>query len=190
MAAALGHDPPIHMDIPRAQPRRRRGAPSGLPGGSYGKRAFILAAMVASAVLGPNANPAQFMTTSNPRQGEEQRILAAEDEYVAAEVTRDEATLRRLVDDRFVFNSGKGTVTGKEDFIQTVLNLAMTGQTIRERSVLIEGDVALVFGTAELRFADPGKEDSVQTLRYTSTYVLRQGQWRMLALQMQQRATK
>jgi len=64
----------------------------------------------------------------------------------------------------------------------------MVGQTLRERSVLIEGDIALVFGTAELRFAVPGKEASVSTLRYTSTYVKRQGQWRMLALQMQQKA--
>jgi len=66
--------------------------------------------------------------------------------------------------------------------------MAMVGQKIRERSVLVEGDIALVFGTAELRFADPGKDDVVQSLRYTSTYVKRQGQWRMLALQMQQRA--
>ena len=39
---------------------------------------------------------------------EEQRVLAAEDEYVAAEVGHDEATLRRLVDDRFVLNSSNG----------------------------------------------------------------------------------
>jgi len=130
------------------------------------------------------------MTKSIPQQTEEQRVLGAEDEYIAAEVTRDEAALRRLVDDRFAFNSSKGTTIGKEDFIQSVLKLAMVGQTVRERSVLIEGDVALIFGTAELRFADPGNEESVQSLRYTSTYVKRQGQWRMLALQMQQRAPK
>lgn len=50
--------------------------------------------------------------------------------------------------------------------------------------------MAIVLGTAELRFADPGKEDSVQSLRYTSTCVMRQGQWRILTLQMQQRAPK
>lgn len=119
---------------------------------------------------------------------EEQRVLAAEDEYVAAEVTRDEATLRRMIDDRFLFNSSKGMTTGKEELVQSILKMAMVGQTLRERSVLIEGDIALVFGTAELRFAVPGKEASVSTLRYTSTYVKRQGQWRMLALQMQQKA--
>jgi len=66
--------------------------------------------------------------------------------FFAADVNRDEAALRRIVDDRFVV------------------------------------------GTAELRFAVPGKEESVSTLRYTSTSVQRRGQWRMLALQMQQRA--
>jgi ketosteroid isomerase-like protein len=128
------------------------------------------------------------MTDSVPQPAEEQRVLAAEDEYVAAEVARDEAALRRLIDDRFAFNSSKGTTTGKEEFVRTVLKLAMVGQTIRERSVQVEGDVALVFGTAELRFAEAGKEEAVQTLRYTSVYVKRQGRWRMLALQMQQRA--
>ena len=153
-------------------------------------RNAFLAAIVASTVLGQITSHAQVMTTSVPQKTEEQRVLAAEDEYVAAEVTHDEVTLRRLVDDRFAFNSSKGTITGKEDFVQSVLKLAMVGQTIRERSVLIEGDIALIFGTAELRFADPGKEISGQDLRYTSTYVKRDGQWRMLALQMQQRAPK
>jgi ketosteroid isomerase-like protein len=66
----------------------------------------------------------------------------------------------------------------------------MVGQTIRERSVLVEGDVALVFGTADLRFSNPGAGGSVSTLRYTSAYVKREGGWRMLALQMQQRASE
>jgi ketosteroid isomerase-like protein len=130
------------------------------------------------------------MNAFTPSQTEEQRVLSTEDEYIAAEVARDEATLRRIVDDRFAFNSSNGAITGKEDLIQTVLKLTMVGQTIRERTVLLEGDFALIFGTAELRFADPGKEESVQNLRYTSIYVKRQGLWRMLALQMQQRAPK
>jgi hypothetical protein len=120
-------------------------------------------------------------------QTEEQIVLALEDEYVIAEVTRDEATLRRLIDERFVFNSSKGTTKGKEELIQSVLNMAMVGQTLRERSVVIEDDIALIFGTTDLRFEVPGKELSVSSLRYTSTYVKRQGQWRMLALQMQKR---
>lgn len=152
-------------------------------------RAALLVATVATAVLASFTGCAHEMTASTDIPAEERRVLATEDEYVAAEVARDEATLRRLVDDRFVFNSSRGTTSGKEEFIQSVLKMNMVGQSIRERSVLIEGDVALVYGTADLRFASPGTGESVSTLRYTSTYVKRQGQWRMLALQMQQRAS-
>ena len=128
------------------------------------------------------------MTPTPVPQTEEERVLAAEDQYVAAELARDEAALRRLVDDRFTFNSSRGTTTGKEELIQSVLGMNMVGQTISERSVLVEGAFAVVFGTTELRFASPGQPDTVSTLRYTSTFVRRDGAWRMLALQMQQRA--
>lgn len=121
---------------------------------------------------------------------EAQRVLDAEDAYVLAEVNRDEAALRRLVDDRFVFNSGNGTTTGKEELVQGVLQMGMTGQEITERSVLVEGDIALVFGTTELRFAAQEGTERVSLLRYTSTYVKRDGDWRLLALQMQPRAPR
>jgi ketosteroid isomerase-like protein len=135
--------------------------------------------------------PAFAQTYPNTMQSvEEQRVLATEDEYVAAEVARDEAALRRLVDDRFVFNRSNGTTSGKEELIQAVLKMKMTGQTLRERSLLIEGDTALVFATAELRMSSSTGQESVSMLRYTATYVRRNGSWRMLALQMQPRGTK
>jgi hypothetical protein len=116
-----------------------------------------------------------------------QGVLAAEDAYVAAELSRDEEALRRLIDDRFVFNRADGTTTDKEDLIQNVLQLPMIGQKITERSVLIEDDIALVFGTTEIRFGRADREESVSTLRYTATYVNRSEQWRLLSLQMQKR---
>jgi len=121
-------------------------------------------------------------------QTEALRVLAVEDAYVAAELARDEAALRWLVDDRFAFNSSHGTTTDKEALIESVLAMHMVGQTVSERSVLVEDHVALVFGTTEMRFAAPGEPETKSTLRYTSTFVLREGAWRLLALQMQQRA--
>lgn len=120
-------------------------------------------------------------------QTDEQRVLDTEDEYVAAEVNRDEATLRRLIDDRFVFNTSTGVTSGKEELIQSILTMNMVGQTVRERTVLIEGNIAIVFATADLRFAAEEGPETLSSLRYTATYVKRDGQWRMLALQMQQR---
>lgn len=49
------------------------------------------------------------MTATPTLDSEEQHVLATEDAYVAAEVSRDEAMLRKLIDDRFVFNSSRGT---------------------------------------------------------------------------------
>ena len=96
--------------------------------------------------------------------------------------------LRRLVDENFRYNSSDGTTTGKEAFIQGVLGMSMIGQTISERSVMVEGDIAFIFGTAKLRFEGSDEVESISLLRYTAAYVKRQGQWRMLALQMQRRA--
>jgi ketosteroid isomerase-like protein len=128
---------------------------------------------------------------ANPQiDSEEARVLAIEDDYVAAEVARDEPTLRRIVDESFRFNSDRGITTGKEELIQGVLKMSMVGQTVTERSVLLEGELALVFGTSEIVIAKPGQQHSTSLLRYTATYVNREGQWRMLALQMQKRASK
>ncbi|MFN2323767.1 MAG: DUF4440 domain-containing protein [Trueperaceae bacterium] len=69
-------------------------------------------------------------------------VLAVEDAYVAAEAARDEAALRRVIDDAFVYNASSGTVSGKDALIQNVLPMNMVGQTIRERTVRIEGSVA------------------------------------------------
>jgi len=47
----------------------------------------------------------------------------------------------------------------------------LASQTIRERSVLLQGEVAFVFGTADLRFARAGQPETKSTLRYTAAYV-------------------
>jgi hypothetical protein len=117
-------------------------------------------------------------------------VLAAEDAYVAAEVSRDEAALRRLVDEKFVYNSVRGVTSGKEELIRNVLSLNMTGQTISERSVIFEGGMAVILGTAELQFQDPCQPPRTSRLRYTSVWVKRDEGWRMLALQMQARSAQ
>lgn len=121
---------------------------------------------------------------------EEQRVLAIEDEYVVAEVNRDEAALRRILDDRFLWNRSNGSTTGKEAYIQNIMSdsFSLVGQTIRERSLLLQGDFAFVFGTADLRFARAGQPETMSSLRYTAAYVRHEGQWRMLVLQMQARS--
>ena len=119
---------------------------------------------------------------------EEAAVLAAEDAWVQAEVDGDEATLRRVLDEDFRLNRSDGTTGSKEDLIRGVLGFDMTDQKITERSVVMSGDTAVVFGTAELFFAtgDGGQKSSL--LRYTTTWTRRDGQWRAIALHMSGRA--
>ena len=126
----------------------------------------------------------------NSYLAEEQRVLALEDEYIAAEINRDETTLCRIIDDRFVFNANNGRVTGKDELIDSILAWNMIGQTITERSVVIEGNTAVVCGTTELRFAHDNAEETTSCLRYTSIYIKKEEQWRYLALHMAKRDTR
>lgn len=126
--------------------------------------------------------------TAQNHSAEAQAVLAVEDAYVAAELSRDELALRRIVDDQFALNRNDGTTVGKEAFVASILRLNMVGQTISERTVLVQGDVAVVFATTELRFASDTAEPTVSRLRYTATYRNRGGEWRMLALHMSPRS--
>jgi len=143
-------------------------------------------AMLAFALCLPTVGTSADMT-NGPLDREGQYVLAVEDEWIAAEIDRDEATLGRVIDDQFVLNSSSGKTSGKAQLIATVLAWKMTGQTISERTVLVRGDTAVVFGTTELRFASEGKQDTKSLLRYTATYIKREGHWRALALQMTRR---
>lgn len=143
--------------------------------------------MIVAAVLVMLTLPVLAVTVVTPEtslSSDELAVIAVEDDWVRAEVDQDEATLRRVIDDQFVFNGNDGQLSGKEDLIEGILGGSMTGQTITERSVMVNGDTATIFGTAELHFAPPGAAESVSLLRYTSVYVKRDGRWRAIAVHM------
>ena len=87
-----------------------------------------------------------------------------------------------------MYDAGTGTTLGMDALIAGVLKTNLVGQTIRERTVHVEGSFAVVFGTADLRFGRADGTEAVNSLRYTSVYVRRDEGWRMLAPQMQPRA--
>lgn len=115
---------------------------------------------------------------------DEQQVIAAETAWVDAEVRRDAAVLDRVLDDRFLLNSRKGAPRNKASVIADVLGWELVSESITDRTVLVDGDTAIVFGTAHFRFAVEGKDDEISAALYTTTYVKRDGQWRALALQM------
>lgn len=147
--------------------------------GRYKMSKYLIGALLAAAIGLPGAAIADETILA-----EEAAVLATEDAWVRAEVARDEATLRRILDDQFVRNDASGTTSAKEAVIQSILGMNMTGQTISERSVLVAGGTAVTFGTAKMHLAVPDSDDVVVLLRYTTTYVKRNGEWRAIALHM------
>jgi len=147
---------------------------------------LVLWVLVLTASLA--SDPAYAQSSADSMLTEvERQVLAVEDEYVPAEVNRDEPELRRLLDDRFGYNRGDGKVLDKEEYIASVMKLSMVDQKLSERSVMVEDDVAVTFGTAELTFQRPDSTLSVSDLRYTAVYINRDGEWRMLAVQLQKK---
>jgi hypothetical protein len=147
--------------------------------------AAILAASLPAAAAG---TAAEAKGTNPASMTAEQQVLAVEDEWVNAEIKRDEATLRRVLDERFTLNHGNGTTTGKDEAIAGVLKWKLITETITERSVLVDGDTAIVFGTANFVFPADGADSGQSAARYTTVYVKRDGSWRALALHMSARA--
>jgi hypothetical protein len=141
---------------------------------------FAMTAMlIASSTVRSEAVAAQ-----TPAPGDEQQVIATEAEWVEAEVKRDAAVLDRVLDERFLINSSKGVPRNKASVIADVLVWTLVSETITDRTVLVDGNTAIVFGTATFRFAVEGKDEATSAARYTTTYIKRDGRWRALALHM------
>ena len=118
---------------------------------------------------------------------EEEQVAALEDEWLAAEVRHDEATLRRVIDDRYTVNLSNGTTSGKEQYIADILAGEMASASITERTVLVDGDTAVTFGTVNVVDPGEGADSAPRSSRYTLVYVKRDGQWRALAFHISKR---
>ena len=104
-------------------------------------------------------------------------------EWVAAEVKHDAATLRRILDDKFVASFGVEKPYDKGAFIKLICSGDVdptASQTLTDETVIIDQDTAVVVGTDTARGTDSGKTYTV-VYRYTVTYIRRRGQWIALA---------
>lgn len=143
------------------------------------------AATLAAALILCAASPELRAQEGSP---ETQAVLAVEDAYFAAELARDEAALRRIVDDAFVHNRSDGRTEGKAALIDAIRRSNLVSRTIGMRTVLVEGDTAYVFGTAELTLGSVTGPPRISRLRYSTTYQRHDGVWRLLALHVSPRA--
>jgi ketosteroid isomerase-like protein len=114
-------------------------------------------------------------------------LLRLERDWTTAENKHDEATLRRILDEKFVATFGTKTPPyDKEGFIKAQLAGDVdptVSDTLSDQIVIVDGDTAVVVGTDTERSTKKG-EARTAVARYTATYVRRNGRWLALAEHM------
>lgn len=105
-----------------------------------------------------------------------------EKQWAAAEDKHDAATIRRILDDKFVATFGAQKPYDKEAFIKEEVagDVDPTASQTLDETVILDGDTAVVIGTDTERGTKNGVAYKAVD-RYTVTYVRRQGQWLALA---------
>jgi len=89
-------------------------------------------------------------TKTLPPAAAKQQVLDLEQEWVAAEQKHDAATLRRILDDKFLASFGAQKPYDKEAFIKGTVSGDIDpteSQTLTDRTVIVDGDTAVVVGT-------------------------------------------
>lgn len=130
---------------------------------------------------------AEPTTTEAAKAGDAEReVLALEDQWVQAEIHGDEATLQRILDDRFVMTWGSGKTVDKASYIEGIIKAKGTilSEELTDRIVLVEGNTVVVVDTDTLQGKNAAGEAWKLVLRMTTTYVKRDGRWVVLAEQV------
>ena len=114
--------------------------------------------------------------------GAEQAVRQAEDRRIKAMIDDDFVTLDAVLADDLTYGHSNGVVDTKAAYMETLRSGKTKYQTIERLPsvVRVYGETAIVTGTATLGLRG---QAAPFTLRYTLVYVMRDGQWRMVAWQ-------
>ena len=91
--------------------------------------------------------------------GAKQKVENLENEWVTAEAKHDTATLRRILDDKFVASFGAAKPFDKEGFIRGVVSGDIDpteSQTVTDRTVIVDENTAVVVGIDTLHGTKKG----------------------------------
>ncbi len=111
-------------------------------------------------------------------------VLAANEAFDRAIVTRDADAYKRIMADDFIFTAADGKVSDKKGEIEGVRTRPLTFESGKSDDVRVRvyGNTAVVTG----RFTAKGKNDGRDITfieRYTAVFVKRGGRWQMVAEQ-------
>jgi ketosteroid isomerase-like protein len=112
----------------------------------------------------------------------EQELIRLENEWAAAAIGHDAATIDRMVADDFIDTASNGTVTTKAqmlDYIESYKEVIISFVT-DEWKVRVYGDAAVVNARNTIKIQFEGKEAAKQE-RFTDTWIKRDGRWKCVA---------
>jgi ketosteroid isomerase-like protein len=121
---------------------------------------------------------AQSSATLPPAAAQRQ-VLDLEQRWVAAEHRHDAAALGHVLDDKFLATFGTEKPVDKAAFIKSIVSAPVDpteSQTLTDRTVIVDGDTAVVVGTDTETGTKKGATYTV-VARYTATYIRRNERW-------------
>jgi len=136
---------------------------------------LLIMALVFSGAALSIAAQAQDSRSPAPADARQQ-VMNATAEWIVAENKHDAAALGRILDDKFISTFAANKPRGKDDFIKGIVAGPIDptqSQSVTDVSVVIEGDTAVTVGTDTFHSATKPP----LALRYTITYVHKQGRW-------------
>jgi hypothetical protein len=113
-------------------------------------------------------------------------VMAASDEFDAAQLHADRATLERYLASDMVFVRGSGKVTDRKEFIATFTSPGLKldpFEVLDRRYIDLGKDAGIVAGEAILRGIEDGKA-FVEHIRYADTFTRRNGRWQVVYVQV------
>lgn len=112
----------------------------------------------------------------------EQAVRLIEDRRIKAMIDDDFATLDAVLADDLTYTHSNGVVDTKASYVETLRSGKTKYQTIERLPSVVRlyGNTAIITGTATVGLRG---QAAPFTLRYTLAYVMRDGQWRMVAWQ-------
>ena len=144
----------------------------------------LLPVLIAASTLSPlPAFAADPTAAAAPALAAEQQVLALDRAWADAEVRRDAAALRQILDDRFIATFGAGKPLDKEAFISAIVDEEVdptASQELSDRTVLVDRDTAVVVETDTVRGTADGQAYTA-VYRLTTTYVRHGDRWVALA---------
>jgi len=140
---------------------------------------LISAVATTSAALAGDATPTGGPASANAKQ----QISVLLQAWADAEIHRDSAVLKRILDDRFIATFGSGAPLGKDAYIKSIVDdtsNVMSSETLSDETFIIDRDTAVTAGMVTIRGSQHG-QPYTQAARYTVTYIHRDGRWVPLA---------